>query len=290
MLMFKNGQPCLAIDAQDRAFLYGDGFFTTIKIQDAEALLWPWHVQRLRHCALQLGFDLGIGQIEQQVDELLTNQDQASGILKIIVSRGTGSRGYLPPNQPADVYLQFFANTVQEDLAVLTPHCLQDKAIASGMLKQTLGHVMPRLAGLKTLNRMEQVLLRQELAQTGWTEGLVTDVQGNVIEGVYSNCFFYTNEKWYTPALEQAGIAGVMRAALLDFMQAQHIAHAIQPFPKAGLTQVEAMFFCNAVTGIVPVKSFEQRVLDVQPVLKLAQAVEKTATDNPHWFQQSRLY
>lgn len=265
MINIKNGNYCQHIDCQDRAFLYGDGFFTTVRLQQGQLCLWQRHIERLIQCADQLGFNLDIALLEQQVQDFLQQQDSSSGIIKIIVSRGSGERGYLPPEQSADIYIQFFP-------AEKPARSTEDAPpIESGLLQLTLGHVMPAIAGLKTLNRMEQVLLRQELAATKWPEALVSDIQGNLIEGVYSNCFFYMDNKWYTPLLDQAGIAGVMRAEILAQMLAEQIPHLITHIPKTVINQVEALFFCNALTGIVAVKSLHGRPLNTRPVEQLKQ-------------------
>ncbi|XID75565.1 aminodeoxychorismate lyase [Alkanindiges sp. WGS2144] len=263
MITLKNGQHCQYVDCQDRAFLYGDGFFTTVKLQHGKLRLWQRHIERLIECAEQLSFDLDIMQLEQQVQQFLGRHIDASGVFKIIVSRGEGSRGYLPPAQGADVYIQFF------EQPLFNTQGAQNLPIDSGVLQLTLGLVMPALAGLKTLNRLEQVLLRQELAATPWQEALVSDVQGNLIEGVYSNCFLYIDKNWHTPLLDQAGIAGVMRAEILAQMQAQDIPCIVANVPKLAIDQIEAMFFCNALTGIVPVKTLLGRPLDLGPVQQL---------------------
>lgn len=263
MISIKNGQDCTSIDCQDRGFLYGDGCFTTVRVQQGHALLWPRHVERLIHCAQQLSLQLDHTVVTQQVSQFLHDLPSTSGTLKIIVSRGTGQRGYLPPVQAADVYLQFFPSTSAQPQPAI--------AIESGVLPLVMGHVMPMLAGLKTLNRLEQVMLRQALANTAWPEALVADIQGNLIEGVSSNCFFYMQHTWYTPILEQAGIAGVMRAEILAQMSQQDIPHLITHIPKTAIDQIEAMFFCNALSGMVPVKVLQDRPLALAPVAALQQ-------------------
>ena len=271
MISIKNGNYCQHIDCQDRAFLYGDGFFTTIRLENGKLCLWQRHIERLIQCADQLGFNLDIELMDQQVQAFLHDHNSAFGTVKIIVSRGLGERGYLPPEQSADAYIQFFP--------VENPQIMAERAqpIESGLLQLTLGHVMPAIAGLKTLNRMEQVLLRQELAATAWPEALVSDIQGNLIEGVYSNCFLYLNDKWHTPLLDQAGIAGVMRAEILAQMLDEDIPHLITHIPKTVVDQIESLFFCNALSGIVPVKSLHGRSLNLQPVAQLQQQLKGMA-------------
>jgi 4-amino-4-deoxychorismate lyase len=274
MKWMKNGElnhtgQDIAVDVQDRAFLYGDGFFTTIKIVHGQPMLWHRHLHRLTQCAAQLYFQVDLSNLPQQIVRLLAASrargqfiDELNGVLKVIVSRGVGERGYVIPDTPADIYIQFF-----EQKQIIEAK----REINSGVLDITLGHLMPQLAGLKTLNRLEQVILKQALAQTDWAEGLVCDHYGNVIEGVSSNCFFYSDQTWITPNLDHAGVAGTMRAEILHQMQTLNIHHKIAPMPKEALSQVEALFFCNALTGIVAVKALNDRVLNTEIVQQLQQ-------------------
>ncbi len=277
MISIKNGKLNHLVDSQDRAFLYGDGFFTTVKIMHGEPCLWQRHIDRLIDCAEKLAFDVDIEEVEQQVFSFLAEHADLSGAIKIIISRGVGERGYMPPEQKADVHLQVFPRhlpALPDDVKPFgstqgTVKSPRKTPIHSGLMQLTLGHTMPALVGLKTLNRLEQVLLRHELASTPWGEGLVADMQGNLVEGVSSNCFFYINNKWFTPILDQAGIVGVMRAEILDKMLENDIAHSIVNVPKAAIDQIEAMFYCNALTGIVPVKSLANRKLSLEPVQRI---------------------
>ena len=265
MLITKNGEPCQSIDCHDRAFLYGDGFFTTIRIQQGKPVLWQRHLQRLQNCAQQLFFNVDFSQLVQDVQRTLDsylNTSDGNAVLKIIVSRGVGQRGYLAPQQAADIYFQVLPYVINDEHV---------RGIDSGLLPLSIGHVMPQLAGLKTLNRLEQVVLRQALAATPWQEALVCDLSGNVIEGVYSNCFMQLDGEWHTPLLDQAGIAGVMRAEILARMQDTGIAPHILPIPRAAIERIDALFFCNALTGIVPVRQLHDRLLNVQIVRELQQ-------------------
>ena len=258
---FKNGFASTAIDPLDRAFLYGDGLFTSVRVHDGQPCLWRHHLYRLQQGAQRLSLDVDFKQLE--LDALQKSALLGQGILKIIISRGNGERGYLPPNQPAVVYSQLFQQLNNSDELVKLP-------IESGMLTGQLGQVMPQLAGLKTLNRLEQVILRQELATHDWVEGLVCDVNGFVVEGVYSNCFIQVDGQWWTPPIYCSGILGVMRAELVERMQAQDIPLQFHTLHREEISRIEALFFCNALTQIVPVNKLCGQILNVSAVTTLA--------------------
>lgn len=261
VITFKNGRLCNAIDPFDRAFLYGDGLFTSVRVSQGEVCLWRHHRSRLQLGSQRLNLDVDLTQVE--LDVFQKSAQLGNGVLKVIISRGSGSRGYLPPQQPAVVYIQLFQHNQQMD-DVVKP------AIESGLLSSQLGQVMPQLAGLKTLNRLEQVVLRQELATHGWVEGLVSDANGIVVEGVYSNCFFQVDRQWWTPPIDCSGIMGVMRAELIQQMQARDIPLLIKTIHRDEIGRIEALFFCNALTQIVPVHQLDGRLLDVSAVTTLA--------------------
>jgi 4-amino-4-deoxychorismate lyase len=137
------------------------------------------------------------------------------------------------------------------------------------VLQQALGLTMPSLVGLKSLNRLEQVLLKNEADGRGWAEALVTDVQGTVVEGVSSNCFIRLNNTWITPELRYNGVHGVMRAEILLRMQ-QHGIHCEQRFiDMEEISKFESLFFCNALSPMKVVTELNQQALNVQACIEL---------------------
>jgi 4-amino-4-deoxychorismate lyase len=258
---FRNNVPCNAIDPLDRAFLYGDGLFTSVRVTHGTPHLWTRHLQRLQLGADRLKLDVDFSLLESDVFQKAKFLQH--GVLKIIVSRGVGARGYLPPQQSAVIYLQLFPSMESADV-VLKP------SIVSDVLTSQLGQVMPQLAGVKTLNRLEQVLLRQELAQSRLSEGLVCDASGLIIEGVYSNCFFHVDGQWWTPPIECSGILGVMRSEIVERMQVQQIPLYLKTLHRDEIDRIEALFFCNALTQIVPVNQLKDRTLDLSAVTSFA--------------------
>jgi 4-amino-4-deoxychorismate lyase len=260
VMTFRNGVRCEGIDPLDRAFLYGDGFFTSVRVSRGEPHLWRHHLKRLEEGADRLNLDVHFAQLILDVTEKV--KLLRYGVLKIIISRGTGARGYLPPQQPAVIYLQLFSTNERSDV-VCKP------AIGSGMLISQLGQVMPQLAGIKTLNRLEQVILRQELACYEWNEGLVCDSNEWIVEGVYSNCFFQVDGEWWTPPINRSGILGVMRAELIELMQTQHLPVYEKSLHRNEVERIDALFFCNALTQIVPVCTLNDRTLNLSAVTSL---------------------
>ncbi|MGE8561007.1 MAG: aminodeoxychorismate lyase [Acinetobacter sp.] len=260
MPCFKNAQEISQISLLDRAFHYGDGCFTTARVQHGSIELERLHMARLHLSCEKLLLKADLSLIQKSLAVLQQQFLEVNGTLKIIISRGEGQRGYSFPDHPADVWVFFYPKAVGD---------FQIEKIKSGVLQQALGLSMPSLVGLKSLNRLEQVLLKNEADERGWTEALVTDVQGSVVEGVSSNCFIRLNNTWITPELRYNGVHGVMRAEILARMQ-QHGIHCEQRFvDMEEISKFESLFFCNALSPMKVVTEFNQHTLNVQPCIEL---------------------
>ncbi|MGC3819115.1 aminodeoxychorismate lyase [Acinetobacter sp. ANC 4216] len=260
MPCFKNAREINEVSLQDRAFHYGDGCFTTARVRHGKMELENLHKSRLQLSCERLMLQADLSCIEKTLAVLQQQFLQVNGTLKIIISRGEGQRGYSLPDHPADVWVFFYPKAVDD---------FQIEKIKSGVLQQALGLSMPNLVGLKSLNRLEQVLLKHEADQRGWAEALVTDVQGTVVEGVSSNCFIRLNNTWVTPELRYNGVHGVMRAEILSRMQ-QHGIQCEQRFIDLDdIAKFESLFFCNALSPMKVVTELNQHALNVQPCIEL---------------------
>lgn len=260
MLCYKNAQKIEQIDVLDRGFHYGDGCFTTARIRNNRVELADRHLLRLTQSNERLSLKADLSVIQQTLDTLQQEQTELNGTLKIILSRGLGQRGYSLPDHPADVWLFYYPQIVTD---------FEYQSIQSGVLQQALGLTMPSLVGLKTLNRLEQVMLKKEADENGWLEALVTDVQGVIVEGVSSNCFIRINNTWICPDLRYNGVTGVMRAEILARMQQQNIECLTRSIELNELEHIQSLFFCNALSPMKLVTQLELRSLDPEPCIEL---------------------
>ena len=260
MLCFKNAQQVNQIDLLDRAFHYGDGCFTTARIRNNRIELQERHLSRLHISSQKMQLQADLSLIDATLEQLRELTSNLNGTLKIILSRGIGQRGYSLPDHPADVWLYYYPQMLPE-------HHFEQ--IESGILNTALGLCMPQLVGLKTLNRLEQVMLKQEADQQGWSEALVCDVQGEIVEGVSSNCFLRINNTWITPELRYNGVTGVMRAEILQRMQDQGIICQLRDVEMDEIPHIDSLFFCNALSPMKIATQFEQRALNVDACIEL---------------------
>jgi 4-amino-4-deoxychorismate lyase len=240
----------------DRSFQFGDGLFSTIRVSEGRPELWALHLSRLQEGVERLGIAApNWQQLTEVVQQAVTAQTQ---VLKVIISRGHAGRGYSPTDVDGpDIYIS------TAPMPDYQPW--QQQGIRLGVATLQLA-CQPALAGLKHNNRLEQVLLKQELAATKWDDLLVLDQLGYITEATAANVFFYRQQQWYTPQLQRAGVAGVMRAHLM----AQLTVHEVN-WTLSELEQVDAIFICNALCGIVPVRQLQHRNLDIAAVQQLQQ-------------------
>ncbi|MFW1839426.1 aminodeoxychorismate lyase [Acinetobacter gyllenbergii] len=270
MQCYKNGQLIDSISLLDRAFHYGDGCFTTARIFHGIFELKELHFARLKLACQSLQLDADLSFIEKSLVHLQQQYSSLNGTLKVVISRGEGDRGYSLPLHAADVYLWYYPRVTQ---------AFQPEWIESGMLNHALGLNMPHLVGLKTLNRLEQVLLKQEADQRGWLEALVSDVQGYIVEGVSSNCFIRINDRWITPELRYNGVHGVMRAKILSRMQQYQIECEQRCIDMNEIGHIQSLFFCNALHPMKAVVRFNDQVLEQQPYLDLFETLKLSQID-----------
>ncbi|TCM67815.1 4-amino-4-deoxychorismate lyase [Acinetobacter calcoaceticus] len=261
----KNMQYMDAAPIMDRAFHYGDGCFTTARIYENTLLLKQRHWARLSHAGRQLSLKFDLALIEQSLKRLSADHGQLNGTIKVLISRGYGDRGYSLPMHDADIYVFYYPNHLGLAAA---------EYIDSGLLQQQMGLCMPSLVGLKSLNRLEQVLLKQEADQQGWVEALVSDVRQHIVEGVSSNCFIRLQDEWITPDLGYNGVHGVMRAEILARMQQRQLNCSIRSVDLSEVDQIQSLFFCNALSPMKIVQRLATRTLATQPCVELFQTLQ----------------
>lgn len=242
MLYLKNGNfvEQHIVSIEDRAFLYGDGCFTTARLKAGEIMLWQRHLQRLQQAITALRINCDIDFIKNDKEKFLQHlPDGVTGTIKILISRGTSARGYAMPNQSADIYFYYYPDA----------HCLTQPVILErvGLIAETLASSFRPLKGIKTLNRLEQIMLKSMAIQQQWDEALCFDAEQNLVEGISSNCFVFIDGIWYTPDLQCTGINGIMRQEILARMQHYQIPHQVRIISKVEISQIEAGFLCNAL-------------------------------------------
>jgi len=235
-----NGRRGTVIDCRDRGLQYGDGLFETMLVRGGRIRLLKLHLERLAHGCRRLGLAVPAAVIEREVS--LRARQCGEGVLKLILTRGRGARGYRPAGDERCTRVL--------SLNPLPPVPAGARTVR--LCRTRLG-INPDLAGLKTLNRLESVMARAEWRDERVWEGLMRDVEGTVVCGTMSNVFLRRGSTLMTPALDRCGVAGVMRRWVLEQARDLRLGVWQGRLPIEAFRDAEEVFMTNAVAGVVPV-------------------------------------
>ena len=238
--------------------MYGDGVFRTMRMHDGKILSWPLQYAKLRADCEALDILCPARSVLE--DELAQLRDQeANCVVKIIVSRGEGGRGYRVPDSVSPNRVMLTAS-----LPVYPAHFWHE-GVTLHVCEMRLSH-QPRLAGIKHLNRLENVLARMEWEDAAIPEGLMLDVDGWVISGTMSNVFARRGATLVTPELTACGVAGLQRERVLGYAVNLNLEPVVTRIALNDLLAADEIFICNSVIGLWPVKAIDRHKIQLGPV------------------------
>lgn len=234
----------------DRGFAYGDGVFETCRMVNAHIPLWELHRQRLIASCETLFIPLQMDRVEQYLHQLIAQVAAAElkdAVVKIIVTRGEGGRGYgLPEIVNPTICIGIFP-------AKRYPEHYSSQGVTVRICQQRLG-CNSALAGLKHLNRLEHILARAEWSDENIAEGLLLDTQDYLIEATVSNIFIVKQGALFTPDLSQAGVAGVMRRFIVEALAVQlGLKLTTKNLTLSDVYDADEVFLSNSIFGIWPI-------------------------------------
>jgi len=246
------------VDPLDRGLLYGDGLFETVAVLDGRPRFLDWHLERLVEGARRLGFPaLDLSPLRAEIAGACTGQ---RAIVKLVLTRGSGARGYRPPRDAVPRRIVAAWDWPVAATPVAT-------GVRVGWCRTRLGR-NPRLAGLKHLNRLEQVLARAEWHEGEMDEGLMCDDRGHVIGATQANLLARIDGRWTTPRLDECGVAGVMRRAFCAWQAGRGVSVDERTLTRADVESATSLALTNALIGAVPVREIGGRPLAVDPSLR----------------------
>lgn len=256
MRILVNGREETQVNALDRGLHYGDGLFETLAVIRGRPRFLDWHLERLSEGAKRIGLPLpNPGLLQAEVAAACA---EPPGVVKLIVTRGVGPRGYRPPGHPEPTRIVLAAPRPDWSPAAWI------EGVRLGWCRTRYGR-NPALAGLKHLNRLEQVLARAEWDDGRMDEGLMQDDRGLAISATQANLFARIDGQWTTPALDQCGVAGVMRRAFRSWAAREGQAVAERELPAPELAKATHLLLTNALIGAWPVREFAGRSLALDP-------------------------
>lgn len=236
------------LGADDRGLQYGDGVFETALLTGGRIRYLEDHLLRLERGCERLGIDCpDRAALLKDMGALVAGRGE--GILKIIVTRGGGGRGYRPPDKSLPTRILALYPPVDMSLPA-------GSGIAVRWCETRLGR-NPGLAGIKHLNRLEQVLAQGEWRDPAIAEGLMLDMEGEVVAVTAGNLFVVRDGILCTPDLRYCGIRGVMRGRVLDAARSIGLAIEEVPLWRSDVEGASEIFVTNAIRGIRPVVALE---------------------------------
>lgn len=253
-----NGRPDALISPADRGLSYGDGVFRTLPVIHGKPQVWALHYAKLSEDCSRLSLSCPpASELLEDIQQLYA--DHTSGVAKIIISRGAGGRGYAvnPGMQSTRIVMRRAMPTY--------PAHYGETGVHLTLCNLRLAH-QPRLAGIKHLNRLENVLARMEWQDPDIFDGVLLDQQGFVIEGTMSNMLLRFGSRLLTPDLSNCGVAGVTRDRILTLAPALGMQAAIADISLDQLMQADEIILCNSLFGAWQVASLNGKTWQPQPL------------------------
>ncbi len=258
-----NGILAESLNLNDRAIQFGDGVFRTLKVVGGQIEFWPAHYAKLLSDCARIGIAAPSEALLLADIKTLEPHDHS---IKIIISRGESARGYV-----ASAQIQPNRIVQLAPLPAYLPSLYTEGAVLR--VCETRASWQPALAGIKHLNRLENVIARREWSDSAVFDGVMLDRDGWVIEGVMSNIFALIDGVWCTPQLNESGVAGVYRSLLLKNGFLGTLPVTERPINLDDLYAAKQVFICNSLAGCVPVRQCEQQYWPID--LALIQTIEK---------------
>lgn len=259
---FKDGSEIDSISVDDRGLQYADGLFETIAVRAGQPRLWELHSERMQTGCRRLG--IGLPAADSILSQLTfaigtSGHSDQDALLKIIVTRGEGDRGYAPPpdSSPTILFGVFDA----------TRHAAEryQKGVSIRFCTARLA-TQPQTAGMKLLSRLDQVLARSEWQDPNIAEGLMLDQDGFVVSGTMSNIFVVRDAKLVTPEITQCGVSGIMRQHILALAEKNDVPFVVERVSPDDVRNADEIFLCNSQFGIWPVSHCGTRRITAWPL------------------------
>ena len=275
-----NGESRDSVFIQSRALNYGDGVFETIRVRDGNPEFFARHITRLKAGCQRLQINsVNWDKLVEECNLHLTGCEDA--VLKVLLARGSSQRGYqYDATATTDRLISLFAlnqNAGSTD----------NSGVRVRVCETRLG-IQPLLAGIKHLNRLEQILARAEWTDSAIREGIMLDVNNQVIEGTMSNLFAVEDGVLYTPKLSLCGVSGVLRSVVLDVAKALKLETRVISLELSDLTNANEIFICNSLIGVCPVIEIQElKSYQVGAVTSQIQsAINYAETDIDDWYSE----
>ena len=244
------------VPALDRGLALGDGIFRTLRVRSGQPLNWRWHAARLSADCEKLRLP---APDEETLRSEIARVAPGDAVVKVTVTRGEAGRGYAVP-------------TAVRTTRIVSAHAVPDYPAdwAREGVRVRRCHLVlaqqPRLAGVKTLNRLENVLARSEWDDASIAEGLIADAEGRIIEGTMTNVFIAAAGRVFTPDLARCGVVGAQRERVRELLRAERVHCEERDLRWTDVLAAQEIFLTNSVIGLWPVRQVDERAYVPGPI------------------------
>ncbi len=269
--------PFNTLSVLDRGFAYGDGVFETMLLDQGDIALWQYHLERLYEGLERLHIVLDKQRLYEQMVLTLSaiathsasSGGSVTGVIKLIVTRGEGARGYMPASESQATLVTLFSpqtgnfrddNTRYQTAGVRVHYCNEQLPL------------YPSLAGIKSLNQLPYVLASHERAALDVEEGLLFNLSGHLIEATARNIFLVKDNQLYTPGLSVCGVSGVMRRLILQVITERiSVKVSEKVLTREDFYAADEVFLSNSVSGVWPIVQCEDCSWPIGPLTQKIQ-------------------
>lgn len=244
-LIWLDGAPATSLPLPDRGLDFGDGLFETLLLKDGRALFADLHAARLRRGCERLALPDCVERFLHDIESFGAGPAAVYPwvALRATVTRGAGPRGYAPPTDATPRILLSATPMGRDALVQLPP--------ARAVEVDHKLSLQPALAGIKHLNRLEQVIIANEVRDAGADEGIVYDRKGRLVCVASGNIFLVIDGVLHTPELGDCGIAGTRRQLIIEWLApALGLEVVVRELRREDLLCAEAAFMSNSLVGI----------------------------------------
>jgi 4-amino-4-deoxychorismate lyase len=266
-----NGRIDAQVSPLDRGFAYGDGVFRTMRMTHGRVVSWDIHYNKLVEDCNRLAIVCPSSELLAADIQRLNEDMQSDAVIKLIVTRGEGTRGYALPAlaQPNRVVIKSAYPQYPESNFSL--------GVSLYLCQLRLGH-QPQLAGIKHLNRLENILARMEWNTATHADGVLQDIDGNIIECTAGNLFMRHGKDLVTPDISQCGVAGITRQRILELSPGLGLNARIGRISMTEMMAADELLVCNSLYGAWQVIDFNRKQWPSQP---LASTIRELLQEQP---------
>jgi aminodeoxychorismate lyase len=264
VIVFLNGkfvpEEQATVSVFDRAFLYGDGLFETMRVVNGKPFRWWDHMERLRKGGDFLGIKIPFGckSLEKFAAELIAQNKMPDALMRLTVSRGVGPRGYSPKGADKPTLVM-----TMHPAPVMPKSGSARWKLVTASLRLPAGDA---LAQFKTANKLAQVLARAEADAAGADEAVLLNTDGHVVEGASSNLFWIEGKTVCTPPLTDGLLAGVTRAVTIEICQSFSLSVLEKAVTPEQLRRADGIFLTLSSIGVAEAIALDGASLTTSPI------------------------